>query len=91
MNIREMSDVELFENYKIERYWAKKEREVNAKIGSLVTIALTFICYIITSSWVFGGICFVIFFLIIGTHQGNHQRMEIALYQEIQRRRYDKK
>lgn len=88
--VKNMTDVELFENYKLECHWAKKEREVIAKLGSVATVIFTIICYIITSSLVFGGICFVIFLLVIGTYQGNHSKMSIILYQEIIRRRYDK-
>ena len=88
--VRNMSDVELFENYKLECHWAKKEREVIAKLGSIATVIFTLICYVITHSFVFGGICFVILLLIIGTYQGNHSKMSIILHQEIIRRRYDK-
>lgn len=88
--VRNMSDVELFENYKLECYWAEKEREVFCGLGVTATIIFTLICYVITSSFVFGGICFVIFLLITVTHQGNHSKMSIILHQEIMRRRYDK-
>ena len=88
--VKNMTDVELFENYKLECHWAKKEREIIAKLGSVATIIFTVICYIITHSLVFGGICFVILFLVIGTYQGNHSKMSIILHQEIMRRRYDK-
>ena len=88
--VKNMTDVELFENYKLECRWAKKEREVIAKLGSVATVIFTLICYVITHSFVFGGICFVILLLIIGTYQGNHSKMSIILHQEIMRRRYDK-
>jgi hypothetical protein len=88
--VKNMTDVELFENYKLECRWAKKEREIIAKLGSIATIIFTVICYMITQSFVFGGICFVILLLVIGTYQGNHSKMSIILHQEIIRRRYDK-
>ena len=89
--VKNMSDVELFENFKLESYFAKKEIKVRSYIGSLLSIFATFVCLIITQSFALGGICFVVFFVIACSEsaRGKHVIMRNILLQEIDRRRYN--